>query len=164
MASNPLVGNLIDVARAFAAMPGSTGQRQAALRRSVSTAYYACFHQLCFLVADELVGWSKTDQLAPIYRLLDHGPAYRVLVSAEGRRLGPDIEELGSIIGDLQALRKDADYSQPGRIGDKAGLFSRAETLNLINQAERAIEIVNVLPSDVRLRLATLLVTQGRRR
>ena len=164
MAANPLVGNLIDVARHLAAMPGKAGQRQAALRRAVSTAYYALFHQLCFLVADELVGWSKTEQLAPIYRLIDHGPVERVLSSDAAGRLGEDVAKIGSTFRDLQALRRDADHSQPGRLGYEAKLFSKTETLSFITQAERAIDVVAALPNETRLRLATLLVTQGLRR
>lgn len=164
MARNPLVGNLIDVARHLTTMPGAPGQRQAALRRAVSTAYYALFHQLCFLVADELVGWAKTDQIPPIYRMLDHGPVGRVLSSHEARGLGEEVAELGSIFSDLQALRRDADYSQPGRLGYEARLLSKREALTFITQAERAIQIASGLNTDVRLRLATLLVTQGRRR
>ena len=145
-------------------MPGGAGRRQAALRRAVSTAYYALFHQLCYLVADELVGWSKSDQITPIYRLIDHGPAERILASAEAKRLGGDVEKIGATFSDLQALRKDVDYSQPGRIGSESRLLSKKEALSFIREAERAIEDVEKLPAGVRLRLATLLVTQGRRR
>ena len=47
---------------------------QADLRRAVSSAYYAIFHELCSLVADQFIGRDRraTKEYARCYRTLNH--------------------------------------------------------------------------------------------
>lgn len=78
---NPLVDDLLAIAEALTTQTGRPSLRQAALRRSASTAYYALFHALCTLCSDSLVRWSRTDLVDRTYRSLDHGIARRRLAS-----------------------------------------------------------------------------------
>jgi hypothetical protein len=130
--------------------------RQASLRRAVSSAYYALFHALAALCADELVGYSKPwNVYAPIYRTLDHGRAKdvfkRMLSGAD-----PDMAAIGQTFILLQEQRHTADYDpSPFRIG-------RAETLDLIEQAKQAIYRLKTLSKDQRLLVATQLIARTR--
>ncbi len=122
------------LARASAGKP-----RQADLRRSVSTAYYALFHALARDAADLLVG---TDAARPewvrVYRALDHGQARtacRIVRSGDGT-LAP----VAATFLALQDARHDADYDPVVRL-DRSGALRlcdrAAEALADLRQASR---------------------------
>ncbi|MEH3118505.1 MAG: hypothetical protein PGN25_13165 [Methylorubrum populi] len=150
------VGSLIAVADQLAQAPGPAAYRQASMRRAVSSAYYALFHTLCTLCADELVGWSKTSNLPPIYRSLDHGVALKKLRSREAKQIDPAIERISALFENLQENRHLADYAPP------SALFSRMQTLALIEEARDAIALIEGLASKARLQLAILLLARQR--
>ena len=85
---NPLIADLLVLADGLARQGGRPSLRQAALRRAVSTAYYALFHALSTVCSDGLVRWSRTDLVDRTYRALDHGAARRRL-SALASTAGP---------------------------------------------------------------------------
>jgi hypothetical protein len=146
--------DLLDIAETLAKLdPGRP--RQASLRRAVSTAYYALFHALAALCADQLIGWKKPwEVFTPIYRSLDHSRAKDVF-NRWGRRQGPELDLIGQISIKIQEERHRADYHPEPFHG-------RAETLDLIAQARTAISRLVALPSEDKLRLATQLITRKR--
>jgi hypothetical protein len=153
---NPLVYDLIELAETLATQRGRPNIRKAALRRAVSSAYYGTFHALCFVCASEFVGWSRSELLEPVYRMLDHGTAKRRLSGREGAALGEEIAEIGALFADLQDARHAADYAPPTLA------VHPADALRQIAAARRIVELIECLAADSRKRLAILLVTKGR--
>ncbi len=131
--------------------------KQASLRRAISTAYYAVFHALAYLCADELVGWNKPwEVFTPIYRALDHSAARKLFVQdRNGETYGEDVAEIGRIFVVLQQQRYAADY-------DPEFSSSREKTLELVRLARQAVEAMLRLNADKQLLLAVHLI--GRRR
>ncbi len=106
-----------------------------ALRRAVSTAYYAVFHALANSNADCLIG-PPTDPLLEhawhrIRRGLDHSQARRNL-EQDRHRFSPPVQEFITTFAGLQDARHTADY-------DARRKFTLTETLSWIDLAEEAI-------------------------
>lgn len=109
--------------------------RQADLRRSVSTAYYALFDVLARNGADLLVGAGATrpsQEWAHVYRALDHGFAKNACREARNLGFPPEIRACANELVELQEARHKADY-------DPAARFTRADALDWVNRAEAAI-------------------------
>jgi hypothetical protein len=126
------------------------------MRRAVSSAYYALFHALCYVCADQLVGWSKGRVLEPLYRSLDHSTARTRLKSPAAKAIAPQLERIGIEFAILQEQRYFADYGPP------AALLSRGFALTLIGQAREAIALLESLDAEARLNLAVLLIARQR--
>jgi hypothetical protein len=62
--------DLLALAQGIANLPSET-RRQANLRRSVSTAYYALFH---LLSSEATLNWARPELEPMLGRLFDHGP------------------------------------------------------------------------------------------
>ncbi len=153
--------DLLDIAQRLAQLEEGK-PRQASLRRAISTAYYALFHALARLCADELVGWRNSwEAYSPIYRTMDHSRAKSVFKQISGRR-GAHIALIGETFILLQENRHWADYDpSPLRVG-RTKAIGRAETLDLIEQTKRAVmQIANLAPED-RLFIATQLIARTR--
>jgi hypothetical protein len=115
--------------------------RQTSLRRAVSSAYYALFHALAALCANELVGYTKPwDVYAPIYRTLEHGKAKEVFKRIVQR--GPNIAVIGRTFILMQESRYSADYD-PSPFP-----FGRAETLDLIQTRQTITRISQLTRED----------------
>ena len=130
--------------------------RRTSLRRAISSAYYAVFHALAGLCANQLVGFSKDwDFYVPIYRTLDHARAKEVFKRISGKH-GSQIAFIGQTFTLLQERRHTADYDpSPFPLG-------RAETLDLIEQAKQAVTRIQMLTDDERLLMATQLIARTR--
>ena len=128
------------------------------MRRAVSTAYYALFHALARLCADELVGVSHghSQEWARVYRALDHRTAKVVLSSADAARLGSAVAQIGASLSDLQERRHQADYD-PAFFS-----FYFDETEALIELAASAIADLDRLDADQRRSLAIMLIVKKR--
>lgn len=162
---NPLSRGLLDVATALIQIRGPKITRQAAFRRSGSTAYYALFHTLCQLCGDGLKLWATGgDDLQQAYRSVDHGRTADVLAAASTRLLDPALPAISEAFEALRIFREDADYSQPGRIGATEKLLTQGEIETLIAVAEEAVSLVDALPPQIRRRLSILLLTGLNRR
>ncbi len=149
--------DLIEVARELARR--DVGRpKSVSLRRSASSAYYALFHALAYLCADELVGWRRPRAVfTPIYRSLEHTKARSVLNASRQRQPKDRLIEIVAVsFAALQDARHDADYNP------EPFLFSRTGTLELIDTAEQAIVAVRSLPPDQKLALAVKLVVKSR--
>jgi len=147
--------DLLDIATHLAQLEKGK-PRQTSLRRAISSAYYALFHALAALCANQLVGFSRPwDVYAPIYRTLDHGRAKDILKRISGQR-GPQIAAIGQTFILLQERRHTADY-------DPAPFpFGRAETLDLIEQVKQAISQIEKLADGEKLFVATQLISRMR--
>jgi len=148
--------DLSDIAADLARREQAGRPRQASLRRAISTAYYALFHALAALCANQPVGFTKPwDVYAPIYRTLDHGRAKDVFRRISGA-YGAQIASIGQTFILLQERRHTADYDpSPFPLG-------RAETLDLIEQVRQAILLIERLADDERLLVATQLISRTR--
>ncbi|MCJ2060554.1 hypothetical protein MKL09_29015 [Methylobacterium sp. J-048] len=151
------MADLLEVADILTAQKGRQNLRKAAMRRAVSSAYYAVFHELCYLCADQLGMWSKAnDLLEPVYRLLDHGIARSRLVSKDAAAICPEVLQIGTLFKDLQEARHGADYKT------SAMPVSQDWALSQIADARRIVELIEGLSPDDRLKLAILLITKTR--
>ena len=94
--------------------PPATQPDPAAVRRAVSTAYYAAFHALTASNADVLIG-PPSDQLTTeawirIYRRLDHSHA-RDRLRQNLHNFSADARTFADLFLDLQNERHNADYN-----------------------------------------------------
>lgn len=155
---NRQVEALLDVAEVLCDMRGPRHREQAALRRAVSSAYYALFHALCTVCADGLVGWSQADLVAAVYRNIDHAPARRRLLGPEAATISPDIRKIGVHFATLQDRRHLADYAPPS----KEAMLNRRDVLVTIEEARAASTLLSNLAPRARQRLALLLLVPRR--
>lgn len=132
--------------------------RDAFMRRAASTAYYALFHALCRMCADELIGGSnaKTQAWGRTYRAVDHRAAKAALQGRDALAIDPTLPTLGLLFAQLQERRHQADY-------DPAPFeHTFDDTLALVNQARTAIDMLNALQPEKRRTLATLILFKPR--
>jgi hypothetical protein len=163
----PLVADhQLDNARVLATHD-SRRPRETSLRRAVSTAYYALFQALCLACANTLVNLRRPFRVyTPMFRSVDHSTAAQAL---EARHWldAPHVRQIGSALAELRAAREWADYNPEPRPNydeaTNAGPFTRAEALRLIGTAELAIQVLERLDADTRLRLVVRLVAKQRR-
>jgi hypothetical protein len=153
-----MIDDLIEIAEMLAAREEGRSKR-ASLKRAVSTAYYALFHQLADLCGRELIGRPSNATWVNyrlIYRTLDHGNARKIL---DPKRTGvsqdSDIRLIGLAFSNLQRERHIADY-------DPESTLSRSDTVELIEQAKRAIAALRTLSAAKRKTLAAQLIAKSR--
>ena len=146
--------DVLDIAEQLAHLDAGR-PRAASLRRAISTAYYALFHALAFLCADQLVRWKRPWRfVSPIYRSLDHRRTKTVFVQLSDKH-GLGIAAIGQIFISLQQRREDADYNPEIA-------FGRSETLDIIEQAREAVARIEMLSPEDRLFLSTQLIARTR--
>ena len=85
-----------------------------ALRRAISTAYYAVFHALARMCADALVGDVEADRpnkaWVEVYRGLDHGKCKNACAGAKNVAFPRELRDFADAFGQLQSARHQADY------------------------------------------------------
>ena len=158
LSKNPQVEALLDIAEMLCDTSGHSHKRQAALRRAVSTAYYALFHALCTICADGLVGWTQTVLVAEVYRTLDHTTARRKLFGSEATTLSVQLRKVGELFATLQDRRHLADYAPPSA----KAMLTRPGAMVSIGEARAAIALLAGLDARTRQRLALLLLVSRR--
>lgn len=133
--------------------------RQADLRRSISTAYYALFHAMAKDAADLLVGvganrpdkaWTQT------YRALQHGDAKAACEAVRKLNFPNTIKTCADAFVALQQKRHEADYDPDYRV-------LRADALDAIQQAEDAIRNLKASPRRDRLAFAVQILMKKRK-
>ena len=130
---------------------------QEALRRAVSTAYYAMFHALTTSNADLIVGpltpSNESDWIAT-YRSLRH---YRAENPLHGwsHLFSLSIRDFAFVIGSFKRWREDADYNP-------AANFVQHEVITWIERAEQAIIDFNAASPQERAMVA-IATLAGRR-
>ncbi len=153
MRPNHLVTHLLETANFLAENAPRTNLGKALRRRAISTAYYAVFQALCYVLVDVIVGWAAgSDVIEPVFRSLGH----RVAVSGLRSANDPDLQAIGALVARLQKKRLDADYLPPGYNP------SAEEAIDVIRQAQQADELIHRLNPGQRRRLVAAFVTKGR--
>ena len=143
---------------ALTPQPPAVEPTPAAIRRAISTAYYAMFHALTASNADALIG-PVHDQLAAdawirIYRGLDHGYAKSQL-QRNRTGLSADARIFADLFCDLQNERHNADYNP-------RATFTIQTATAWLNKAEAAI--VDFLQTGLSERAAIAILTLIRMR
>lgn len=150
--------DLLQVAELLAKAPVKGRLKQACRRRSMSTSYYALFHAVATLCADELVGptRSKTDAWMRTYRALEHASAKNGLLELARRFDDRNMMLLSETFAALQQFRHDADYNP--RLRYWAGNDGGCLVL-----ATMGIDAALALPPPLRSEVATSLLLKSRR-
>lgn len=134
---------------------------QAALRRSVSTAYYAVFHKLIERSSDEIVGVTREPSLRHVVsRAFEHGSMKELcrslksgntpaLLKAAIPIVPADLRLVASVFEQLQGERHEADYN-PSRP------FTKSRAQRGIDSARRVLDALD--PKAVSNELRRFLV------
>jgi uncharacterized protein (UPF0332 family) len=128
--------------------------RQADLKRSISTAYYAIFNFLAGECADLLVGTGKARHWPcwrHVHRALDHGFAKKACAKV----VASEIAQFADAFISMQEQRHIADY-------DPISKFTRAEVVSLIDGVEQAIIDYKKAPRSDKLAFAVLVLLKLR--
>ncbi|MCY4049549.1 MAG: hypothetical protein OXF24_08180 [Hyphomicrobiales bacterium] len=116
----------------------STRPSQTALRRAVSSVYYALFHTMAQNGADLLIGKTKRSRSKhawrQVYRGLEHSSARSACDNGEILKKFPgSIQNFGSFFVKMQYARHNADY-------DPYATFTKSSVEAYITRAEEAIK------------------------
>ena len=130
--------DLIATARRMLGQSGKRRPRQSDLKRAMSTAYYAIFHQLCWTLADTFIGGQNAQRSNPAwkqtYRSLDHSDAKKKCQKTDIMSRFPQaIQDFANAFVDLQVVRHAADYDPLHRL-------VRSEVKAKIDRAEQVIK------------------------
>jgi len=131
---------------------GAGQPRNADLRRAVSAAYYALYHQFCICAANHLIPAGSQETRFRLTRNFQHNAVRQVCdwiasPSNPPANVGPTVLELraNTRVRDIaiafQTLieaRHEADY-------DHMADFTRAETISLVDLADDAIATLNAI-------------------
>lgn len=152
-----MISELFDVASQLAWAGGEPSGSPVQLRRATSTAYYALFHAVARLCADQLVGLEKGWPLAtPIYRSLEHRRARDTLTAMRKERPSSAITIVALAFATLQDARHEADYDpQPFRL-------TRRDVFDLIAAAQEAARLLDTMSADEKLATAVRLIARPR--
>ncbi len=139
------VGHLLELAEREAKLQGLGKPRQAFLRRSGSTAYYALFHALLAAIAEAFVTQADWKSRVIFYRAIDHAKArsrcrllgQETLPDPERKFFGvncfsPDLRDFANEFVRLQEFRHACDY-------DPEFVISRQEALDAVEDARLAV-------------------------
>lgn len=159
MPDTTLAQGFVSAARAL--VPDTARRpRQAHLRRAVSAAYYAAFHELARTCADALVGATRSRRpnkaWVEVYRGLEHGPAHNACSQAGNVGFPAGVEDFVDAFKQLQAARHLVDYDPMIRLG-------KVEALGFITLAEDSIAALKGVRRTDRVAFATwvLITTRG---
>ena len=122
----------------------STRPSQGALRRAVSSVYYALFHALSKDGADLLVGKTKRFRSKhawrQVYRGLEHNAVRHACKNKEIlKKFPPEIQNFGDLFVKMHQARSNADY-------DPYATFSKSSVEAYIIRAEEAIKSFEKVP------------------
>lgn len=160
MPDTTLAKGLIDSAMTLCAASAKRKPRQADLRRAVSAAYYAVFHELARTCADALVGKTKAKRpnkaWVEVYRGLDHGTAKTACNGASNVAFPQGIKDFADAFKQLQSARHSADYDPMIRL-------SKIEALGFITLATDSIQALKATGSNDKIAFATwvLITSKG---
>ncbi len=122
---------------------------QEALRRAISTAYYAMFHALAASNADLIVGRrtpANESRWIATYRSLRHFRAENPL-HGWPHLFSPPVQNFAVVIGGIKTERENADYNPSVN-------FVQNEVITWIDSAERAIIDFNATSPQERAMVA----------
>jgi hypothetical protein len=162
--------HLLEQAERLLASPRPGPPRQADLRRSISTAYYALFNFILRAVADEFVGAGRRSsaRYALLYRSIDHRALREVCVESARQRASnryapyvpeggfdPNILTVAAAVVELQSRRHAADYNP------LTG-FSAKDAELAVEAARRAVRRFGEADGEHRRMFLTLLLCPPR--
>jgi uncharacterized protein (UPF0332 family) len=127
-------------------------------RRAVSTAYYAMFHTLAELCADELLGAEtsrRSNEYVRIYRSLDHG-ALKTAFGAAPLNRATALQSIGNRVVRLQSERIRSDYLP------QQALYTTEQSIDLVKSAKAALLSIAELSHGDRRTLAVHLLFKNR--
>ncbi|MBW7920762.1 MAG: hypothetical protein H3C51_01525 [Rubellimicrobium sp.] len=162
MPDTTLAAGLIVSANALVDASGRRKPAQASLRRAVSSAYYAAFHQLARSCADALVGTSRQRRpnraWVEVYRGIEHGAARAACDGAGNVGFPAGVKTFADAFRQLQIAREAADYDPMIRLG-------KVEVQGFIALAEDGIAALGAVSRTDRIAFATwvLITTRGAR-
>jgi uncharacterized protein (UPF0332 family) len=149
-----LASDLLEQARLLATREPKR-PRQASLRRAVSSAYYALFHQLTEAASRELITGSdcarlrnqvkrafKHSEMKDVCQALAKWQTHKPPARLAALCIQPpsqDIQFIAKAFVELQQARHDADYDTRYR-------FARDDVLTLLDTAEQAFASFHALP------------------
>jgi hypothetical protein len=150
---------MVERLSALAEELGEKSERSLTLRRrAVSTAYYAVFHALAKLCADELLGAPsdrRSEEYIRVYRSLEHGTLKAAFKAAPLNRIGT-LQKIGSRVVELQSERIRSDYRPP------QSLYTRGQCRDLVESAKSAVGAIAALSQSDRRSLAVSLLFKNR--
>ena len=149
--------DLIEVAKELAANINGGKPKQAFLRRSVSTTYYALFHALARCCADCLIGVGRNSPAwEQVYRSLQHKLAKdRCKNQAKISLFPKEIQDFANFFVTMQSKRHNADYNPTER-------FTASAVRLDIEQAEFVIADFLSAPTADRRAFAAFVILQLR--
>jgi hypothetical protein len=132
-----LADDLLELAQDIANLP-STDRRQANLRRSISTAYYALFH---LLISEATLNWSRPELRPALGRLFDHGPMYTASLNKEAElnsyfNSHPDDSPERIVAQHLRTVAETFVQAQQSRIAADYNLAKDVAESDLLTQLE----------------------------
>ena len=138
--------------------PPATQPAPAAIRRVISTAYYAVFHALAANNADVLIGPAHNQLTADawirIYRGLNHNHA-RSQLQQNRTNLSAGVRTFADLFRDLQIERHNADYNPQAT-------FTARTATTWLNEAESAINDFLQTSRTERAAIAILTLVRSR--
>ncbi|MGH6873066.1 MAG: hypothetical protein ACREHE_16345 [Rhizomicrobium sp.] len=150
--------HLLEVAGELATQRGQGAPRQARLRRSISTSYYAAFHRLVAGATDLLIGQAErgSERYALVYRSFEHRHMLEACkkISPDASR-GAEIRRCASLFKELQNARHDADYNPGKRI-------AMLDAQSALAKARQAIDAIAAAPDQDRRFFLTFLLAKSR--
>lgn len=133
--------------------------RQADLRRSISTAYYALFHGLAVVAASCLIGTNSAAQKTPawrrVYRALNHQTIKKSCGLKEAQNYSQDFAIFVGLFPGLQERRHPVDYYPTVR-------FKQGEAFSTVSDAESALVGLQTAQREEQLDFITLAVGMTR--
>lgn len=115
--------------------------KQANLRRSFSSAYYAVFHAMCWSNANTLAGKGANKLTAAwlqTYRAVDHGQAKKRCKDTARKNFPIEITDFAAAFINLQEHRHRADYNP-----HSGAHFTKVEVSRLISVARFAVAAID---------------------
>jgi uncharacterized protein (UPF0332 family) len=144
------------------------GAAEAALRRAVSSCYYALFHALARQCADLLIGRiedreQRREIWRHVYRALNHGDAKEKCMREEIKEFGENVLDFADAFVDLQIKRHSADYDPDPELSDDPPIRFTEETVaNVIKLSEVAIDSLEAAPEEDRRAFCAFILLKSR--
>lgn len=155
MKGSDLIAQAHRLARATKQRP-----RQVDLKRAVSDAYYAMFHELAKECADTVAGsvaTSRPKAWQQVYRSLEHGGAKSASEQAKNKNFPLEIIIFAETFVEMQNARHNADYNP-------AAVYVRAKVTTMITEAQVAIVSLRTAARPDRRAFVALVLFPSKRR
>ena len=161
---------LLEQAEQLFAPSAAGAPRQVDLRRSISAAYYAVFHFVLSMAADQFVGATKrqSSRYVLVYRSVNHAALKKlcekltrpsvsddILLHFPSGGLGPNLPFAASAVVELQEKRHLADY-------DPSQRFNVSDAKRAVETAASTIRRLKKLNTKRREAFLTLLCFSSR--